>query len=109
MLANLLSNALRHTPPAGRVTVTASQGGDLIRVTVADTGSGIAPEHLGRVFERLYRADPARTCGEGSGVGLTIARGLAECMWGTLEVASQPGEGGAFTFTLPVALAHEQR
>ena len=73
-----------------------------MRFIVRDTGHGIPEEHLTRIFERFYRVDPARTRGEGSGVGLTIARGLAEQMGGQMAVAS--GEGGStFTFTLPVA------
>lgn len=103
VLTNLLSNALRHTPPGGAVTVTATPGERRLRLTVSDTGSGIAPEHLPRVFERFYRADPARSRIEGgSGVGLTIARGLVEAMGGRLTVRSEPGAGSAFTVELPL-------
>lgn len=102
VLSNLLSNALRHTPPGGQVTLMAKAAGAQMRFIVRDTGHGIPEEHLTRIFERFYRVDPARTRGEGSGVGLTIARGLAEQMGGQMAVAS--GEGGStFTFTLPVA------
>ncbi len=102
VLANLLSNALRHTPPGGRVTLGTASSGDCVVFTVTDTGSGIAPEHLQRIFERFYRADPARSRDGGSGVGLTIARGLIVRMGGTLTVRSGPG-GSTFTFTLPAA------
>ncbi|GAA5533526.1 HAMP domain-containing sensor histidine kinase [Deinococcus aluminii] len=101
-LSNLLSNALRHTPPGGRVTLAVQEVGGQVGFSVEDTGSGIPAEHLERIFERFYRVDPARTRGEGSGVGLTIARGLVEQMGGTVRVTS--GEGGStFTFTLPRA------
>lgn len=107
VLTNLLSNALRHTPASGWVTLSASQEGALIRFSVADTGTGILPEHLPRIFERFYRADPARSRGEsGSGVGLTISRGLVEAMGGELVVRSSPGTGSIFSFTLP---HHDQR
>ncbi|OLV17268.1 sensor histidine kinase [Deinococcus marmoris] len=104
ILANLLSNALRHTPSGGQVTLSARQQGAAVRFEVRDTGPGIAPEHLSCVFERFYRANAARTRGEGegSGVGLTIARGLAERMGGTLTATSSSA-GSVFAFTLLVA------
>ncbi|WP_184134968.1 sensor histidine kinase [Deinococcus humi] len=105
ILANLLGNALRHTPRGGQVTLGAEhRGGDML-FTVADTGSGIAPEHLERIFERFYRVDPARTRGDGSGVGLTIARGLATRMGGSLTVSSS-SQGSVFTLKLLVAPPH---
>lgn len=102
VLGNLLSNALRHTPAGGVVTVAAAPAGGRLRLTVRDTGSGIAPEHLPRVFERFYRADPARSRAGGSGVGLTIARGLAEAMGGRLTARSEVGSGSEFTLELPL-------
>lgn len=102
VLSNLLSNALRHTPPGGRVTLTVQAAGEQATFSVADTGSGIPTEHLERIFERFYRVDPARTRGEGSGVGLTIARSLVEQMGGRIGVTSGKG-GSTFTFTLPLA------
>lgn len=86
------------------MTVTAKTQGRAVRFMVADTGSGISGEHLPRIFERFYRADPARSRGEGgSGVGLTISRGLVEAMGGEIEVDSTPGKGSTFAFTLPLA------
>ncbi|MEW6421211.1 MAG: HAMP domain-containing sensor histidine kinase [Deinococcota bacterium] len=110
VLANLLSNALRYTPEGKQVKVSAGLAGTAIQFTVADTGTGIAPEHLSRIFERFYRGDPARSRTDGgSGVGLTIARGLAESMGGTLSVCSALGVGSTFTFTLPQAASgHEE-
>lgn len=101
VLSNVLSNALRHTPAGGQVQVVTQASGDVLRITVQDTGTGIAPDHLDRVFERFFRADAARTRGEGSGVGLTVARGLARAMGGDLSVTSTLGQGTAFTLCLP--------
>lgn len=103
ILANLLNNALRHTPRGGAVRLATGRVGDHLWVSVTDTGSGIRPEHLDRIFDRFFRADAARTRGEGSGVGLTIARSLARAMRGDLSVASTPGQGSTFTWTVPAA------
>lgn len=105
VLTNLLSNALRHTPPGGVVTVSARPAGPLVLLEVRDTGSGIPPEHLPHVFDRFYRADPARSRGlGGSGIGLTIARALVEAQGGQIRAESPgPGQGSTFSFTLPRA------
>ena len=107
VLSNLLSNALRHTPHGGRVVVTAEASGDEVAFEVTDTGTGIAPEHLERLFERFYRVEKSRSRGEargGSGVGLAISRALVEAMGGRIRVESPgPGEGATFAFTLPVS------
>jgi two-component system sensor histidine kinase BaeS len=106
VLSNLLSNALRHTPDGGRVVVEAEASGDEVTFEVTDTGTGIAPEHLERVFERFYRVEKSRSRGEargGSGVGLAISRALVEAMGGRIRVESPGlGEGATFVFTLPV-------
>jgi signal transduction histidine kinase len=102
VIGNLLANALRHTPAGGSVTLRALQHNGLIRLQVADTGSGIAPADLPHVFERFYRSDRARTRSSGgAGLGLAIARRLVEAHGGTISVASQPGHGTEFTIDLP--------
>lgn len=105
VLTNLLSNALRHTPAGGEVTIAAARAGERVEVSVRDTGAGIAAEHLPHVFERFYRADAARArAAGGSGVGLTIARALVEAQGGSIRAESPgPGRGSTFTISLPVA------
>ncbi|WP_228389350.1 HAMP domain-containing sensor histidine kinase [Cumulibacter manganitolerans] len=102
LLENLLSNALRHTPPTGSVTLNVTSSNEQVTTTVHDTGEGIPTDHLEHVFERFYRGDSARHAdGRGSGVGLTIARGIAESHGGRLR-ALDSGEGGAtFVLELP--------
>ena len=105
VLGNVLDNALRHTPPGGQVSVTLDPDPAGIRITVADTGEGIAAEHLPHLFERFYRADPARDRGRGgSGIGLTIVRTLVHAHGGRITAVSDgPGTGATFTVTLPPA------
>lgn len=102
VLGNLVSNALRHTPRGGQVTLTARALPAGVQLTVTDTGEGITPEHLPNIFERFYRADTARAAVDGgSGLGLAIAKSLVEAHGGQISVASAPGQGTAFTITLP--------
>ncbi|HEU4526863.1 MAG TPA: ATP-binding protein [Actinomycetota bacterium] len=106
VLFNLLDNAVRFTPEGGRVTVSAERHDGAVDVRVADTGPGIAPEHLPRLFERFYRVDPARSQKEGgTGIGLAIARSVVEAHGGRIWADSSPGQGSVFTFELPVAPA----
>jgi two-component system OmpR family sensor kinase/two-component system sensor histidine kinase BaeS len=111
VLRNLLVNAVRHTPPGGLVTVYASSKADNLEIAIADTGEGIAPEDLAHVFERFWRADPARartgSDGEerfigGTGLGLAVAQSLVEAQGGRIWAESTPGEGTVFRFTLPL-------
>ncbi len=91
-----------YTPPAGRVAVRARGEGADIRVTIRDTGPGIAPEHLPHLFDRFYRAEAARSRDDGgAGLGLAIAFEIARAHGGTLSVESGPGEGATFTVALP--------
>jgi two-component system sensor histidine kinase BaeS len=98
MIGNLVSNAIRYTPAGGSVTLGAQDQ----TITVRDTGVGIPPENLTRIFDRFWRADESRsrTTG-GSGLGLAIARKLAEAHGGTIEVQSEVGAGTVFTIQLP--------
>ena len=103
VLYNLVSNALRHTPADGKIVLRAELGEGMVRVEVSDTGEGIAPEDLSRVFERSFRGERSRMrtgAGDGAGLGLAIARGLIEAHGGEMSVESRPGEGARFCFTL---------
>jgi signal transduction histidine kinase len=105
---NLVDNAVRFTPPGGAVSIRALRDSDdRIAVEVHDTGVGVAAEHLPRLFERFYRADPARSRddGGGTGIGLAIARSIVEGHGGRIVAESQPGNGATFTFDLPAAVA----
>lgn len=105
VLSNLTANALQYTPAGGIVTISAGRTNGKIRITVRDTGAGIAPEHLSHVFDRFYRVDKSRSraAGGGSGIGLTIAKYLVEAHRGEIQVESAgKGKGSAFSFTLPM-------
>ena len=103
VVGNLLDNAIRHTPTAGSVTVTASVGPAAASVSVEDTGEGIPAELLPFVFERFYRVDPSRSRATGgAGLGLTIAKQLVEAHGGSIRASSVPGEGTTITFELPL-------
>jgi signal transduction histidine kinase len=101
---NLISNALDHTDRGGSISLTAEAEGDFVRFAVADTGEGIAPEHLGRIFEKFYRV-PGSHSRAGAGLGLAIVREIVAAHTGQIEVSSRPGAGTTFTFHLPVAMA----
>ena len=101
VFANLLDNAIKYTPQGGHVRVTAARDGDTAVVSVTDTGVGIAPEHLPRIWDRLYRADPSRS-ERGLGLGLSLVKAYVEAHGGTVAATSQPGRGSTFTVRLPV-------
>jgi len=104
VLANLIGNALRHTPAHGSITLAARKVGDMVEFSVRDTGPGLGPDEKAHVFERFWRADASRSRdGGGSGLGLTIAQYLVEAHGGEIGVESEPGQGARFWFTLPVA------
>lgn len=100
VLLNLLTNALRHTPSDGSVAVRVERESEVVRVSVEDSGEGIAPDALRRIFDRFWRADQARGPG-GSGLGLAIARGLVEAQGGRIWAENRSGGGARFSFTLP--------
>ncbi len=101
LVAILLDNAVRYNDAGSFVRVWVSRGGDLVRIAVNDDGPGIDPRHLDRIFERFYRVDRARS-GGGAGLGLAIAKGIAEAHGGYISVTSHLGRGTTFTVTIPV-------
>jgi signal transduction histidine kinase len=102
VLGNLVSNALKFTPPGGRVDLRAEERGDLVLFEVRDTGQGIEPEHLAHVFERYWRGKDG-----GAGLGLFIAEGIVRAHGGTIDVSSLPGSGARFFFTIPARVSEE--
>lgn len=102
VLLNLLDNALKYTPPGGKILVRAWPEENWVKVAVEDNGVGIPKEDLPRLFERFYRVDKARSRAlGGTGLGLAIVKGIIEQHSGTVAVTSQPGIGTKFTFSLP--------
>lgn len=102
VIINLLHNAVKFTPAGGEIIASAKSEGGWILFSVKDTGVGISPEALPRIFERFYKADQSRS-GGGTGLGLSIARHTVEAHGGKIWVESIPGEGSTFTFSLPLA------
>jgi signal transduction histidine kinase/GAF domain-containing protein len=103
VLRNLLSNALKFTPAGGDVRLTATYDTRWVRLCVTDTGIGIAPEHLERIFDRYYQVADKSERSRGQGLGLAIVRIIVQGHGGRIEVKSKPGRGSAFTVFLPVA------
>jgi len=102
VLSNLLDNALRYTPPGGRIALRARREDGGVRVSVRDSGAGIPAEHLTRIFERFYRADAARSRDEGgTGLGLAIVKHLVEAHAGRVSVESEVGAGTEITAWFP--------
>jgi two-component system phosphate regulon sensor histidine kinase PhoR len=102
VLLNLIHNAIKFTPPGGSITVEATADHGLLTVAVRDTGFGVDPEELSRLFERFYKADKARRS-EGAGLGLAIAKHIVLAHGGAIWAESVPGEGATFYFTVPLA------
>jgi signal transduction histidine kinase len=100
VVANLIDNALKYTPSGGRVDVAVSREGQRAVLRVSDTGPGIPPDELPRIWDRLFRGDTSRT-ERGLGLGLSLVKAFVLAHGGTVEVASQPGRGSAFTVALP--------
>lgn len=104
VFSNLCDNALRHTPEGGTVVIEARQQGNLLEVAVTDSGRGIPPEALARLFDRFYRADSSRQVRTGgSGLGLTIVRAIVEAHGGTIRAENAPQGGARFIFSIPIA------
>jgi len=114
IITNLLSNAFKFTPKGGRITLTITEHipDDLFKngyaqITIADTGSGIEPEHFSKIFDRFYQADMSSTRAyEGSGIGLSLTKELVELHHGTISVSSEVGKGSVFKVTLPLGSDH---
>jgi two-component system phosphate regulon sensor histidine kinase PhoR len=101
VIANLVHNAIKFTPAGGKITITSRALEESVVVDVADTGIGIPREDLPRVFERFYKGDKARA-GEGTGMGLAIAKHVIEAHGGNIWVESEEGKGSTFSFSLPL-------
>jgi two-component system phosphate regulon sensor histidine kinase PhoR len=102
VLLNLIHNAIKFTPPGGRIVVAGRRTGETIEVAVRDNGIGVGPDELPRLFERFYKADKARRS-EGTGLGLAIAKHIVLAHGGAIWAESVPGEGATFFFSLPLA------
>jgi signal transduction histidine kinase len=100
IMANLLENAIKYTPTLGQVVVSAQMIDQQVRVEVSDTGTGIAPDEQHKIFQRFYRCDDSRS-EIGMGLGLSLAKALAESLGGSLTVRSTLDQGSTFTFEVP--------
>ena len=104
LILNLVDNAIKFTPATGSIRVSVSREVDTARLAVQDTGIGITPELMPHIFQRFFRADPARSSGvEGVGLGLSLAKWIVDRHHGRIAVDSQPGKGSTFTVFLPLA------
>ena len=100
VLANLVDNAIKYTPSVGRVSIGARRDGHMVRFDIADTGVGIAPHDLPRIWDRLYRGDQSRA-ERGLGLGLSLVRAIVTAHRGTVDVVAEPGRGSTFIVRLP--------
>jgi signal transduction histidine kinase len=108
ILLNLITNAIKFTPPGGRITITCDAAGDTVAITVRDTGRGVPADRLAAIFEPFIQIDAVHTRESGGvGLGLSISRDLARLMDGDVTAASRVGEGSTFTLTLPRATQTE--
>jgi heavy metal sensor kinase len=99
-ITNLVDNAVKYTPPGGRVVIGAAASPEMVSITVNDTGPGIPPEELPRIWERLYRGDRSRS-ERGFGLGLSLVKAIVEAHGGRVSATSTPGDGARFTVDLP--------
>jgi two-component system sensor histidine kinase BaeS len=100
MLVNLLDNGVKFTPPGGRVEIATRKDGSRIIIAIRDSGTGIPAESQPHIFDRFYRADPARTAGTGSGLGLAIAKSIAEMHGGDIRLVHSDHTGSLFEVSL---------
>ena len=102
-MGNLVANAVAHTPPGGTVVLRANTDPDSVRIEVSDTGVGIPPEALPRVFDRFFRVDKSRSqASGGTGLGLAIVQSIMVLHNGNAEIQSQPGHGTRVTLRMPI-------
>src|SRR4029077_20441529 len=106
LVLNVLQNAVQHTPAGGRVTIDVEQDRHALHIRVTDTGPGIPPSDQNRIFDRFVQLDPARR-GTGTGLGLPIARWIAEAHGGTLVIESSGPSGSTFRISLPRAAGND--
>jgi signal transduction histidine kinase len=102
VLNNLLTNAINYSPEGGKVTVSARGAGPFVEIKVSDTGVGIAPEEMPKIFDKFYRVKHPKTRQvTGTGLGLSIVKGIVEAYRGSIHVESAPDQGTTFTVLLP--------
>jgi signal transduction histidine kinase len=102
VIANLVDNALKYTPAEGKVEIDTARAGDEVELAVTDTGIGIPPDELPRIWERLYRGDKSRS-ERGLGLGLSLVKAIVEAHGGRVTVESAPERGTRFVLRLPIA------
>jgi signal transduction histidine kinase len=106
ILTNLVDNAFNYTPENGQVTIKATTQGEVVAISVTDTGIGISKENQKKIFDRFFRSEHADVQAvSGTGLGLAIVKSLIEMHGGYLKVTSELGKGSTFTFTLPIVIA----
>jgi signal transduction histidine kinase len=107
IISNLLSNAFKFTPSGGSITITLSSDQDHAKVEISDSGMGIPPEKVDRIFDRFYQVDDSNLREfEGSGIGLSLVKELVELHHGTITVTSKPEQGSCFTLRIPLGNKH---
>jgi signal transduction histidine kinase len=103
-LRRILDNALLYTPEGGHIHITADRSATGLTISVSDTGIGIDERHIGKIFDRFYKVNSARTSGEGgSGIGLSLVKKIVQMHGGQINVESIPGQGSIFHIVLPIA------
>ncbi|WP_432820880.1 ATP-binding protein [Trichloromonas sp.] len=103
IIENLISNAVKYSPPQGSITITGTVEKNMLSISVGDQGVGLSEDKLEHIFDKFYRADTSETAPTGTGLGLYITRAIVEAHGGRISASSQPGQGATFTFTLPQA------
>ncbi len=102
VIENLISNAVKYSPPQGRIIITGTQEDNMLHISIEDQGVGLSEDELDHIFDKFYRADTSETAPSGTGLGLYISRAIVKSHGGQISASSQPGQGATFTFTLPL-------